>query len=139
MRRRPGKVAIPTDGHVSGTGGRSVPPCGACSVLLALGILLQAGPSFGAAPDPAAAVRTPAAATESRPVAPIDINSAGLAQLKTLQGIGDAEARRIVARRPYRSKADLVTANVIPAGIYQSIRHRIVAVQPGTPRARKHP
>ena len=106
-----------------------------------MGILVVAGPSFGTAPDAAAApaARTPATAARSRRVAPIDINSASRAQLQTLQGIGDAEARQIIARRPYRSKAELVTANVIPAGVYQSIRHRIIAVQPGTPRPGKHP
>lgn len=59
----------------------------------------------------------------------IDINSASLAQLKTLPGIGDVEAKRIIAGRPYLSKAGLVTEQVIPAGIYQAIRHRIIAIQ----------
>jgi DNA uptake protein ComE-like DNA-binding protein len=59
----------------------------------------------------------------------IDINSASPAQLKTLPGIGAAEAARIVAGRPYLSKASLVTDHVIPAGVYQEIRHRIVAIQ----------
>lgn len=63
----------------------------------------------------------------------IDINSASRAQLKTLPGIGDAEAVRIVAGRPYLSKGSLVTAGVIPAGVYQSIRHRIVAIQKSPP------
>lgn len=66
----------------------------------------------------------------------IDINSASRARLKTLPGIGDAEAERIVAGRPYLSKASLVTAKVIPAGVYQAIRHRIIAIQkppPGHP------
>jgi len=118
-----------------------VPPCGARSVLFALGILVLAVPSYANAPGPAAAsaARPPATATQSKRLAPIDINSASAAQLKTLQGIGDAEARRIIARRPYRTKAELVTANVIPAGVYQANRHRIIAVQPGTPRPGRHP
>jgi len=66
--------------------------------------------------------------------APIDINSASLAQLKTLQGIGDSEARRIVAGRPYLTKASLVTNNIIPAGVYQTIRHRIIAIQHTSPK-----
>ncbi len=141
MRRQPGEVVPPTDGHMGGAGGRSTPRRGAVSALLAVGILVVAGPSFGTAPDAAAApaARPPAAATQSKRLAPIDINSASAAQLKTLQGIGDAEARRIIARRPYRTKAELVTANVIPAGVYQANRHRIIAVQPGTPRPGRHP
>jgi DNA uptake protein ComE-like DNA-binding protein len=63
----------------------------------------------------------------------IDINSASKTQLKTLPGIGDAEAARIIAGRPYLTKADLVTAKAIPAGTYVSIKRSIVALQPGKP------
>lgn len=62
--------------------------------------------------------------------APIDINSASRAELKKLPWIGDAEADRIIAGRPYLSKAKLVTHKILPAGVYQAIRHRIVAIQP---------
>ncbi len=83
------------------------------------------------APAVAASARAASAPTAaaSAVLRPIDINSASKAQLKTLPGIGDAEAERIVARRPYRSKADLVTAEVIPAGTYVSIKNRIIALQ----------
>jgi competence protein ComEA len=63
------------------------------------------------------------------PVKLIDINSASRAELKTLPGIGDAEADKIIAGRPYLSKVHIVTESGIPEGVYQSIRHRIVAVQ----------
>jgi DNA uptake protein ComE-like DNA-binding protein len=70
----------------------------------------------------------------------VDINRAGLAELKTLPGIGDAEARKIVAGRPWPTKADLVTKGVIDEGKYLAIRNRIVAANPGGPvRARKPP
>ncbi len=115
----PGFFQQPTKGHMSGPRGRSLPRSGVGPALFALAALLLAGPTFGAAP--------------------IDINSASRAQLKALPGIGDAVAERIIARRPYRTKAELVTANVIPAGIYQSIRHQIIAIQPATPRLRKNP
>ncbi|MFZ2649435.1 MAG: helix-hairpin-helix domain-containing protein, partial [Burkholderiaceae bacterium] len=59
----------------------------------------------------------------------IDINSASRAQLKTLPGIGEAQADKIIAGRPYLSKADLATENVIPTGVYLSLKHRIVARQ----------
>ena len=58
----------------------------------------------------------------------IDINSASREQLKTLPGIGDAEAGRIIAGRPYNTKADLVSRKVLPEGLYISIRYRIKAV-----------
>jgi len=61
----------------------------------------------------------------------IDINSATKDQLKTLPGITDAYADKIIAGRPYRSKAFLATNNIIPEGLFQSLRQRIVARQPG--------
>lgn len=99
---------------------------------------------------PAAGVATPASAAHQR-VAPkqapkaapaqrlVDINSASRQQLKTLPGIGDAEAERIVAGRPYLSKADLVATKALPAGSYQSIRHSIIALPPATKGARRAP
>ena len=86
--------------------------------------------------SPTAASAAAKAAGKAAP--PVDVNSADRVQLKRLPGIGDAEAERIVAGRPYRSKADLVTRQVLPAGVFQTIRHQIVAVQkkvPARPRA----
>lgn len=67
----------------------------------------------------------------------IDINSATKDQLKTLPGITDAYADKIIAGRPYLSKAFLVTKNVLPNDLFQTLRKRIVARQPGVkPQAR---
>lgn len=56
----------------------------------------------------------------------VDINNAGKAELKTLPGIGGAEADKIVAGRPYLSKADLVTDNVLPRDVYEKIKGRVI-------------
>jgi competence protein ComEA len=72
-----------------------------------------------AAPAPAA---TPAAAL-------IDINSATEAELRVLNGIGEARARAIIAGRPYRGKDELVRKNIIPQGVYDGIQARIIARQ----------
>jgi len=61
----------------------------------------------------------------------IDINSATEAQLKSLPGIGDAYAARIVAGRPYARKDQLKSRNIIPAATYEKIQERIIARQPG--------
>ncbi|MEO7116578.1 MAG: helix-hairpin-helix domain-containing protein [Caldimonas sp.] len=66
------------------------------------------------------------------PVKLVDINSASRAELKTLPGIGDTEADRIVAHRPYLSKTELASKNVLPLGPFVSLRRRVVALQPTT-------
>lgn len=67
----------------------------------------------------------------------IDINRATREQLKTLPGIGDAEASKIIAGRPYTSKADLVGEKVLPEGLYISIRYRIIAIPVDKPKSTK--
>ena len=113
------------------------------SAWIALGVLVCAGLAVATVSARAADVSTPAAHGSTPAVAPtpskmgapatpvklIDINSASRAELKTLPGIGDAEADKIIAGRPYLSKAHLVTDAGLPMGTYQSIRHQIVAVQ----------
>lgn len=64
----------------------------------------------------------------------IDINSAGRAELKTLPGIGDAEADRIIACRPYLTKTELVSKKVLPTGPYITIKNRVFAMQKGKPK-----
>lgn len=62
-------------------------------------------------------------------VAPVDINSATKEELKAVPGITDAYADKIIAGRPYKSKAHLVTHDIITAGLYDSIKKRIYARQ----------
>ena len=59
----------------------------------------------------------------------VDINSAGKTELKTLPGIGDAEAEKIIAGRPYLSKANLVTHDVLSREIYDGLKTRVIAKQ----------
>ena len=57
----------------------------------------------------------------------VDINTANRTELKRLAGIGDAEADRIIAGRPYLSKADLVTRGIVSPGVYESLKKRVIA------------
>jgi DNA uptake protein ComE-like DNA-binding protein len=57
----------------------------------------------------------------------VDINRASKAQLTRLDGVDDALAAKMIAGRPYRSKADLVTRDILPRGVYESVKADIVA------------
>lgn len=59
----------------------------------------------------------------------IDINHAGIGELKSLPGIRDAYAAAIVRNRPYKNKAQLLSKQVIPEAVYEKIRARIIARQ----------
>ena len=64
----------------------------------------------------------------------IDINSATVNQLKTLPGMTDAYAQKIVDGRPYRVKTDLVRKNVIPQAAYNKIAGLVIAKQTTAPK-----
>ncbi|MDH4085083.1 MAG: helix-hairpin-helix domain-containing protein [Nitrospira sp.] len=56
----------------------------------------------------------------------IDINSGTFDQLKTLVGIGDTDAKRIVEGRPYQRTDELVTKKVILQMTYDKIKEQIM-------------
>jgi len=63
------------------------------------------------------------------PAKPVDINSARKVELMKLPGIGAAEADKIIAGRPFPTKARLVTNNIISIEDYNKLKHRVVARQ----------
>jgi len=113
------------------------------TALVALAVMALASPAAAAAASsasaPPPALSASAASKKPAPVAAakrVDINSASRAELKTVKGIGDAEASRIIAGRPYLSKAELVTKNVLPTGTYLTLKDQIVAYQQNPPKAK---
>jgi len=111
------------------------------SILTGAALLLSASLSFAAENKAttetkpignSAAAQKSATAKAAKPAAKVklvDINSASKAELKNLPGIGDAEADKIIAGRPYLSKAHLLTRNVVAPGTFTTIRGLVIAKQ----------
>jgi competence protein ComEA len=93
-------------------------------LLVALVFALGAGaaPAWAQAPAKPEQKAPPAAKKE-----PLDINSASAAELKAVAGIGEADAKKIIENRPYKSTDDLVQKKVLPKATYDKIKAQIVA------------
>ncbi|MBL0211633.1 MAG: helix-hairpin-helix domain-containing protein [Holophagaceae bacterium] len=104
-------------------------------LLLATALLATACFSLDAQAKPKsapAATREPAPAHRAKATAKaalVDINRATKEELKSLPGIQDPQADRIIAGRPYLSKARLVTRKILNIEQYNAIKKRIIARQ----------
>jgi competence protein ComEA len=95
-----------------------------CRVNLATPALAQAA---GSAPAQTAPAKSSTAKSTS--AAKMDINSASADKLKTLPGINDALAQKIISGRPYRAKTQLVSKGILPKDSYEKISTMIIAKQ----------
>jgi|ERR1700722_13344173 competence protein ComEA len=94
--------------------------------LLAVALLIAVVPAFTMPSHAAAQAAKPAASS----AALLDINTATPDQLKAFNGIGDAYAKRIIDRRPYTAKNQLLTRGILPAATYNKIKDQIIASKP---------
>jgi DNA uptake protein ComE-like DNA-binding protein len=118
------------------------------SVLIAAALLLstslsQAVETKPGTPGETKAISGPKAteknAKAGKPAAKVklvDINSAGKAELKTLPGISDTEADKIIAGRPYLTKAHLTTRNIVSRAVYENLKTLVIAMQKQDPAAK---
>ena len=86
-------------------------------------------PSAPAKPAATPATSTPVTSTPAKPMALLDLNSASLADLDALKGIGPKRAADIVKGRPYKGKDELVQKKIIPQSVYDGIKDKIIAKQ----------
>jgi competence protein ComEA len=107
--------------------------------ILALVVALAAPFSVACAQTPAAHAPAPstAAAPAAKPAAAmapakaplLDINTASEADLSALKQIGPVRSKAIIAGRPFKSKDQLVSKNILTQGVYDKIKDKIIAKQ----------
>jgi DNA uptake protein ComE-like DNA-binding protein len=101
------------------------------SIAATLGLTALATSALAQAPQSAAPTAAPAKAAPGKPghVDLVDINSASAEELDALPGIGKARAEAIIKGRPYKGKDELVQKNILPQGVYDKIKDKIIAHQ----------
>lgn len=100
--------------------------------ITAAGLLAVTGMVSAADKDAKAASKAETKAenkAENKAEDKIDINRASAEELRKIDGIGEARSAAIIKGRPYRSKDELVSKNVIPKAVYDKIKERIIAKQ----------
>jgi len=110
-------------------------------LLAALALALLALPAASQSQAPAASqpATPPAASKKPAPPKPqkkVDINNATLSELRALP-LGEAEAKKVIAHRPYKAKGELMTKAGLPEGVYFALKDRVELQTPRKPAPKK--
>lgn len=98
---------------------------------LAIGLVLVSAPlaladgAYGSSDAKKPAKTTSAAFAKAPWLSKVDINSATREELMKLPGINEATADKIIAGRPFKSKDDLVTKNIVTRAEYSKVSKRL--------------
>jgi competence protein ComEA len=104
---------------------------------VALAILLPIAAHAAQASTAAKSKTHMAAATKKAAKMPaVDINSASKEDLMKLNGITDETAEKIIAGRPYKSKAELTKKSILTKAEYAKVRTHVIAKQEKTAEAK---
>jgi DNA uptake protein ComE-like DNA-binding protein len=99
-------------------------------MLILSSLLLVATPAFAQETKTETTTKTETATTTTKKSKPMDINTASAVQLKTLPGVTDDLAGKIIAGRPYTGKDQLLKQKIVDKDEYAKLRPLIVAHQP---------
>ena len=100
-------------------------------MLILSSLLLVAAPAFAQEAKTETTTKTETATTTTtKKSKPMDINTASADQLKSLPGVTDDLAGKIIAGRPYTGKDQLLKQKIVDKDEYAKLRPLIVAHQP---------
>jgi DNA uptake protein ComE-like DNA-binding protein len=81
------------------------------------------------APKAAKAMKSTSKKAAAAHMAKLDLNSASKEDLMKLPGVGDATADKIIAARPFKTKAELTAKGIVTKKEYAAIANKIIAKQ----------
>ena len=85
--------------------------------------------SLGSSPvwTQAAETKSPAAETKkpASRASRLDLNSASVDELKAIKGLNEAQAKKIIAGRPYKRRSELVSRKILPQETFDQVKHQL--------------
>jgi DNA uptake protein ComE-like DNA-binding protein len=97
-------------------------PVSLLALTIAAPVLAQPATPASPTTHPSANTTSPAVKSEM-----VDLNTATATELKSLPGISEADANKIIQNRPYTDKNQLVSKKVVSETTYDKIKDRVVA------------